>query len=242
MERARTRNISRDGALLEGVKGQVRPGDLVVVRCEENTGRFRVVWKQDAERGAGKVLGLVRVETPGRKEDSDLPMLEPDDYQRPRVQVRRQHPRYQCEIAAELRMKGAQIPMWVTSVNLSESGCAVETVVAVPNLTDVKVTLWLDEVKIWAQGVVVTSQYGFGTGIKFTSISRQDSEYLKEFLARATRDISDRRAEAGQHADAEVGQEVHFRPGLDNVSQPAPREDFAICVPVVLAEEEEILG
>lgn len=242
IERARTRNISYDGALLEGVKQVVNPGDVLVVRCEDSTGRFRVVWNQDVDHAVGKRMGLARVAPGARGEDAELSVIEPDHYVRPRVRVRRQYPRYQCEIASELRMKGEQIPMWVTSVNLSEGGCTVETVVAVPNSTDVKVTMWLDDVKIWAQGVVVSSQYGFGTGIKFTSISRQDLECVKDYLTRTVREISDRRAEAGQHAEAKIGEEVHFRPGLDNVSQPEAHTEFTVSAPILLPEEEKILG
>jgi hypothetical protein len=242
IERARACNISRDGALLEGIRGHVRPGDVVVLRCEENTGRFRVVWKHDTDGGKRKRLGLVRVASAGRTEDAVMPMGEADDYQRPRVQVRRQHPRYRCEIAAELRMKGEQIPMWVTSVNLSEGGCAVETVVAVPHMTNVKITMWLDEVKVWAQGVVISSLYGFGTGIRFTSISRQDLECVSDYLRQTAGQISDRREEAGAPSPRETVETVRFRPGLDNAGQPANVAEFAICAPLTLPDREKILG
>lgn len=242
IERARTRNISRDGALVEGVQCHLNLGDVVVLRCEENTGRFRVVWREDAENGAGKRLGLARLASVARMEDAEMPIGEPDTYQRPRVQVRRQHPRYKCEIASELRLKGEQISMWVTGVNLSESGCAVETVVAVPRMSEVKIAMWLDEVKLWAQGVVVVSQYGLGTGIKFTSMSRQDREQLTDYLTRTAGEISDRRAEAGARSNSEMGKEVHFRPGLDNVSQPEPHAEFTVCSPVMLPDGEKILG
>jgi hypothetical protein len=139
-------------------------------------------------------------------------------------------------------MKGEQIPMWVTSVNLSEGGCTVETVVAVPRMTDVKITMWLDEVKVWAQGVVISSLYGFGTGIKFTSISRQDLECMRDFLAQTAGQISDRRAEAGAPSHREVAETVRFRPGLDNAGQPPNEAEFAICAPLTLPEREKILG
>ncbi|HVO80395.1 MAG TPA: PilZ domain-containing protein [Terriglobales bacterium] len=242
IERVRTSNISRDGALVEAVRGQVKPGDVVVLRCEDQTSRFRVVWKQDADGGKTRRLGLVRVASGNRSEDAVMPMGEPDNYQHPRRQVRRQHPRYKCEIAAELRMKGEQIPMWVTSVNLSEGGCAVETVVAVPRMTDVKITMWLDEVKVWARGVVITSLYGFGTGIKFTSISRQDLECVRDYLKLTAAEISDRRAEAGAPAHQEMCEAVRFRPGLDNAGQPLRQGKFAICAPLTLPEREKILS
>ncbi len=242
IERVRTCNISRDGALLEGVQGHVSPGDVVVLRCEENTGRFRVIWKQEADSAAGKRLGVARQAFASRTEDAETDIAEPDDYQRPRLHARRQHPRYKCEIASELRLKGGQIPMWVTSVNLSEGGCAVQTVVAVPCRTEVNVAMWLGEVKVWAQGVVVTSLYGLGTGIKFTNLSRQDREQLRDFLTRAAGEISDRRSEAGSHPNRDRSEQVRFQPGLDNVGQPEAEAEFTVCSPLILPQGEKILG
>lgn len=192
VERVRTANISHDGALLEGVQSSVRRGDIVVLRCEENTGRFRVIWEEPA-RGEGRRLGLSRLFSTNTIEDPERQFSERDSYERPRTQTRRRNERYQCEVAAELRIKGVQTPMWVTSANISEGGCAVQTQVSVPNGTELSIAFWLDDSKVWAQGVVLTSLYGLGTGIKFTGISRQCRQQIAEFLARKAKPAADRR-------------------------------------------------
>jgi hypothetical protein len=197
IERVSTSNISRDGALLEGVRCLLKPGDVVVLRCEENTGRFRVIWAHACDGVDGRRLGLARLGPPPRTEDSALPISEPDEYQRPRVLSRRAYPRYACEVAAEIRLKDAPTPMWVTSATLSEGGCSVDTQLAVPSPTELNIALWLGEEKIWVQGVVVSSLYGVGTGIKFTSVSRQGREQLKDFLAQRTQLAADRRLQSG---------------------------------------------
>ena len=223
IERAVTKNISRDGALLEGVRCPVRTGDTVVVRCAENTGRFRVIW-QEMERGGAKRVGVARLTSLNRVEDLEAAEPEPDDYRRPRVSVRRRHDRYKCEVAAELRVKNIQTPMWVTSVNLSEEGCSVNTLVSVPAMTELNIAMWLGTEKVWAQGVVVSSLYGLGTGIKFTSLSRQGREHLREFLTQQRETVAERR-----------GQDVTEEPEiLEPREMPREAQEFTVSIPLLV--------
>lgn len=223
IERVVTHNISRDGALLEGVRGPVRVGDTVVVRCADTTGRFRAMWEKYESDGT-KRLGLMRVTPSNRIEDYDLPEKEADEYKRPRAGVRRRSLRYKCEVAAELRLKNIQTPMWVTSVNLGEDGCAVNTLVSVPAGTELNIAMWLGGEKVWAQGIVVTSLYGLGTGIHFTSMSRQGRAHLRSFLAKQTEVIQDRRAESA----------VEASPCL--ITEEREREEFTVSIPLVYEE------
>ena len=220
IERVVTHNISRDGALLEKVRGPVRVGDTVVVRCADNTGRFRAMWEQYESDGT-KRLGLMRLTPSNRIEDYDLPENEADEYQRPRGAARRRNTRYKCEVAAELRLKHIQTPMWVTSVNLGEDGCAVNTLVSVPAGTELNIAMWLTGEKVWAQGIVVTSLYGLGTGIHFTSMSKQGREHLRSFLAQQTEVIADRRTESAGE----------IQPCL--ASEEKEREEFIVSIPLV---------
>lgn len=205
IERVKTSNISRNGALLEGVRSSARPGDIVVVRCSENTGRFRVIWERFEESGT-KTLGISRLTSSDCLEDLDASTPEQDNFLHPRIQIRRQSLRFRCEVAAELRLKGIQTPMWVTSSNLGEDGCAVNTLVSVPPGTELNIALWLGGNKVWAQGRVVTSLYGLGTGIHFTAISRQGRGHIQDFLATQPDLLPDRRnipvsASPGQQED-----------------------------------------
>jgi hypothetical protein len=223
IERVVTDNISRDGALLEGVRGPVRVGDTVVVRCADNTGRFRAIWEKYENDGT-KRLGLMRLTPSTKIEDFDRPENEPDDYKRPRSAVRRKSGRYKCEVAAELRLKHIQTPMWVTSVNLGEDGCAVNTLVSVPAGTELNIAMWLGGEKVWAQGIVVTSLYGLGTGIHFTSVSKQGREHLESFLAQQTEIIPDRRAEGV----------VEVQPCAETAEKEP--EEFTVAIPLIYEE------
>ena len=196
IERGLTQNISREGAAIEGVRCAIEPGDTVVVRSGSNTGRFRVVWVEEREcghHGKPKKAGLLRFASAGFTEDAALPAAAPDEYERPRVRVRRRHLRYRQELAAELRLKDVKIPMWATTENLSEGGCSVQTPQRVPASTELIIGLWVDEVRIWAQGIVVSSVYGLGTGIKFTDMSHEGRLLLREFLSRRGEEVIERR-------------------------------------------------
>ncbi len=192
IERVNTANISRDGASVEGVKCNLQPGDIVVLRCEDNTGRFRVVWEH-ATPEQGKKMGLSRIASASYSEEAVGVLEELDEFKRPRVRARRKAQRYECEVAAELHVKNIKIPMWVTTMNLGEGGCGVQTVVSVPENTEVNAAFWLEDAKIWVPGVVVSSLYGLGTGIRFTGLSKAAREQLQEFLNRKGVVPADRR-------------------------------------------------
>lgn len=46
---ARTRNISNQGALLEGIASELRPGAVIGVRCCDKDANFQVVWVRSAD-------------------------------------------------------------------------------------------------------------------------------------------------------------------------------------------------
>lgn len=228
IERASTQNISRDGALLEGIRCALNTGDIVIVRCSDKTGRFRVIWEEVDKEGAKRV-GLARLTSSNRVEDLEGAEPEPDEYKRPRKQMRRRYARFKCEVAAELRLKNIVTPMWVTTVNLGEEGCSVNTLVSVPAGTELNIALWLGTEKVWAQGMVVTSLYGLGTGIKFTSLSRQGRQHLQEFLASQKEGLPDRR---GTEAVSEAPKLI------DPKDEP---EEFTISIPLVAYDDVPVL-
>lgn len=233
IERVITHNISRDGALLEGVRWPVRTGDIVVVRCADQTGRFRVIWERP-DGGGTRCIGLARLSSASRIEDLEASDTEPDTYLRPRKLARRMHPRFKCEVAAELRLKDIRTPMWVTSTNLSEEGCSVNTMVSVPAMTELTIAMWLGQEKVWAQGVVVSSLYGMGTGIRFTSLSRQGKEHLREFLHTQKECVTDRRAEADAVTPVPTG--------TRREANKKDAAEFTVSIPLVIYEDTPVLG
>src|SRR5205085_7733050 len=122
VDRVRVVNMSRDGALLEDVSCGVQVGDAVVLRCDETTRRFRVIWEGSGSE-AGRQLGLIGISPVPAIVECWLPASGVDQFVRPRVSIRREQGRYECEVAAELRLRDIQNPMWVTASEISEGGC-----------------------------------------------------------------------------------------------------------------------
>jgi hypothetical protein len=197
LEHVCTRNVSQDGALLEGIKSRIIPGEVVVVRAGRQTGRFRVMWANP--RTTGMVAGVSRLPSSNYVEEQELPVAAHDDFVRPRVQVRRESARYRCEVGAELRLKQMPTTLWVTTNNLGENGCSIDIPVALAPSTYLSVGLWINASKVWVQGVVVSSLYGYGTGIRFIGLSREDRKRIREFLESSTAEVVDRRST--QHED-----------------------------------------
>lgn len=191
LDRARVLNLSRDGAMLEDVSCAVNVGDIVALRCEETTRRFRVIWELSASEG--RQIGLAGVGPVPTTADCWLPASGADEFVRPRVTVRRESSRYECEIAVEMRIRDVATPMWVTATEISEAGCRVQVPHAMEPDTDVSIALWLDGERVWVQGQVTHSLYGCGTGIRFKNLERVALQRIANVLANSEIEAADRR-------------------------------------------------
>jgi c-di-GMP-binding flagellar brake protein YcgR len=100
---------------------------------------------------------------------------------------RRKHPRVKCMNSVELHAQGQSAPIWGKAVDLSLGGCFVEMPIPLKEGTKLKVGLWINETKLWANAKVASSRPGFGIGIQFTEISTEDEDKLKQFLKSITR-------------------------------------------------------
>jgi hypothetical protein len=195
LERVRVTNLSRDGVLIENVESAVKVGDLVTLRCEDTTRRFRVIWERCV--GEGRRIGLTGVgPVPTIADTCWLPASAADEYVRPRVTIRRESSRYECEIAVEMRIRDVATPMWVTANDISEAGCRVQVPHAMEPDTVVSIALWLDGERVWMQGKVTHSLYGCGTGIEFTKMERAALLRIANALANSETEVSDRRETA----------------------------------------------
>jgi len=192
VDRVRVLNMSRDGALLEDVSCGVRVGDVVALRCDETTRRFRVIWDQPGD-GEGRQVGLTAIGPVPAIAECWLPAAAPDDYVRPRVAPRRLHQRYDCEIAVEIRLRGEESPLWVTATDVSEGGCRVQVPHAMQADTEVNLALWLDGERVWMRGTVTHCVYGCGTGIRFRHLQESVQQRLNQVVASRVIKVPDRR-------------------------------------------------
>jgi len=182
-ENVSTVNISRQGALVSGVLAQVSLGEIVGLTYGKAKGRFRVTWlgKQGtAEQGR---VGLQSFPPENCIWDMPLPQAGVDQYGRTEVSERRQHERMKCMVSAELRPDDQVAPIWCKVGDISVGGCYIEMPIPLAKGTRVKIGIWIQENKLWAEGKVVNSRPGFGFGVQFTKLSPEDAAKLKSFLA-----------------------------------------------------------
>lgn len=126
------------------------------------------------------------VEAPTPVTPADTPPFEPDNFTPSWVEDRRRFPRIKCFVAVELKVDGAETPIWGNLSNTSMGGCYVETVTPVKSGSDVQIGLWVANGKIWVKGfilngIVIKSNPCFGVRVKF-ELEPSVRESMKQFL------------------------------------------------------------
>src|SRR6267378_4298720 len=97
-----TRDISRQGALLDGIQGTFKPGEIISVSYKNNKARFRVTWVGDTGTDRAAHIGVQIVDSAKCIWDAAaLPPPTADTYIA-QAKERRQHPRVPCKLGAEL--------------------------------------------------------------------------------------------------------------------------------------------
>lgn len=175
-----TVNVSFEGAMLSGVNRPIQAGEIIGLTYGKNKARFRVQWVgQPGTPNQGRV-GVQNVMPTSCI--WDLP-LQPRSAQEAKSNyaVARRHARLKCSSSVQLNPNG-EPPVWSKAADLSEGGCFVEMMIPVKMGTRLKISLWLKDDKVVAEGVVVHSRPAYGVGIQFTEMSRLDAERLREFL------------------------------------------------------------
>jgi len=135
---------------------------------------------------AGSGAAPQPVEAPIPVTPSATPPFEPDIFTPSWGEDRRRYPRIRCFVAVELRVDGAETPIWGNLSNTSMGGCYVETVTPVKSGADVEIGLWVSSGKIWVKGlilngIVIKSNPCFGVRVRF-DLGSIERETLKQFL------------------------------------------------------------
>jgi len=98
---------------------------------------------------------------------------------------RRKYPRIRVPLQTELHILGGRMPFRVETSDISLGGFYVEMNFTLQVGSRLDISMWLDDRKIKASGIVVTCTPHFGNGIEFRSISDEDLAFLASFLDRA---------------------------------------------------------
>ncbi|MGA8311160.1 MAG: PilZ domain-containing protein [Terriglobales bacterium] len=177
-----TRNISRRGALLEGVQGAFKPEETISLTYKNNKGRFRVSWMGNTGTDRAGQMGVQSIDPAKCIWDaSTLPPTAADTYA-PKAKERRQHRRVPCKLGAELYMQGLEALVRADVRNISEGGCFVEMPTLPPDKARLKIIVWAHDNKLAMQGVVASRRPGFGISIKFTELSEDVRQELQRLV------------------------------------------------------------
>jgi hypothetical protein len=177
-----TLNISRQGALLEGVQGTFKPGEIISVSYKNNKARFRVIWAGDSSTDKAGQIALQSIDPVKCIWDvASLPPIAADTYTA-QAKERRQHQRVPCKLGAELYTQGSEALVRVTVTNISVGGCFVEMHTLPPDEGRVRIIVWANDAKLNLQGLIASRRPGFGLSIKFMEMTEEVRLQLQRFV------------------------------------------------------------
>jgi hypothetical protein len=186
-EKVATVKVSRRGVELRGVQAALKIGEVIGLTYGQIKINFRVVWVGAAGTPNAGHAGLLNTAPDKPLWDFPIPAGRVDEY-KPQTQTateRRKYPRLKFSTSVELHpLHGALI--WGKTTDLGQGGCYIEMPIPLQRDEKLKIGIWIEQVKLWAQGTVTTSTPGFGIGIRFTEMSEPDREHLKKFLKTIT--------------------------------------------------------
>jgi len=177
-QHARAHNISGGGALLCQIEHDLRIGDTIGVQAGEKKARCKVVWAtntQSVEKIQVGVQLLSKLECPwlGLLPKNSEPSAAPG---------RRRWSRHKIEMSITLHDEGTPIPIRVTAIDVSGSGCYVETLSPFPIGARLSAELWMGAERITALAMVRTSDPRVGMGIEFVGLKSEDQRRFQEYL------------------------------------------------------------
>jgi len=180
-EKVFTTNVSRHGAELIGVQVQINPGEVIGLTYGSNKCHFKVMWTGQPGTPKDAHIGLLNLNPEKPLWDFPLPPPAYDGTVRD-AHDRRAHPRFKTANSVELYPSGQDSPIRARTADISLGGCFVEMPNPLPKGTPLRIAIWVQDTKLWAEAKVITSTPGFGIGVQFTSISEQERAQLQQFL------------------------------------------------------------
>lgn len=179
-QHARAQNISSEGALLAGIEGELKVGDVIGVQCEEKKTRCTVIWVMNTGPIKKNQVGVKLLADQDCPWKAYLPMhgttatiLESN---------RRKWPRHKISFPIELRDERFKTPMRISATDVSGNGCYVESIMPLPVGTVLRVDFYLQNEHITITAVVRTCDPGVGNGIEFTGMPAEGKAHLQTYL------------------------------------------------------------
>jgi hypothetical protein len=143
--------------------------------------------KQKKDDGGSVAVAEEPVAQPQAIAAESAPPFEPDMFTPSSWNDRRKYPRMQCFVAVEVRVDGAEAPIWGNLSNTSLGGCLVQTSSLVDTGKKIEIGLWVANGKLWVKGVILNGivtgiKASEGIRIKFAEMEASERETLRHFL------------------------------------------------------------
>ena len=179
-QHARAQNISSEGALINGIEGELKVGDVIGVQCAEKKARCSVIWAMKT--------GPIKKNQAGVKllPDQDCPWKDylPLEGAAPKIDApnKRRYARHKITLPVELRDERVKSSIRINATDISGNGCYVETMMPLPVGTVLRLDFWLDSERMNISAVVRTADPGVGNGIEFTGMTPDAKQRMQTYL------------------------------------------------------------
>ena len=177
---ARAQNVSSEGALISGLEGEVKVGDVIGVQCEDKKARCTVIWTMNTgfiKKNQVGVKLLADQECPWKRY---LPMSGATVTIAP--SQRRRWQRHKISLPLEIRDERVSAPARISATDISGNGCYVENMLPFPLGTVLRLDFWLASERMNITAVVRTCDPGVGNGIEFTGLPTDGKQRMQAYL------------------------------------------------------------
>lgn len=170
--------FNEEGALLEGIEHNLRPGEVIGLQYKNQKTRARVIWVCELTSGPATRAGVKLI----AREKCPWNQLIPVPPTGERTAERRRYRRYQLAVGMELCDPNRGAKAHAQSSDISACGCYIETMLPLAAGTSLKIGLWLNGSKFEVPAIVRTSHPGVGMGIEFVDLTPEHQTYLSEVI------------------------------------------------------------
>lgn len=176
-----TLDLTYDSAKIAGITVSLMRGQTVFLHRFGIKAKFKVHWVGSGTRKGQ--FGLKALEAEKALWGISLPRRKADEFwTEPTAKDRRRFPRYSCSGGLEV-ITVFEYPFWAELTDISATGVYAKTPSPLPRHTLTRIRVTVGEFLCEAHAEVMTSDPGFGMGLRFTVLSQRSMSELRAFLS-----------------------------------------------------------
>ena len=175
-----TLDLTYDSARIAGISVSLTQGPTVFLHRFGVKAKFKVYGAGSGTRKGQ--YGLKALEIEKALWGISLPQRKADEFwTQPTAKDRRRFPRYPCSGGLEI-ITAFEFPFWAELTDISATGVYAKTPSPLPRHTLTKIRITVGDFMCEAHAEVITSDPGFGMGLRFTVLSQRSMSELRTFL------------------------------------------------------------